>query len=667
MDPIERQNFQPIRILGKGGYGVVYLVRDRRDNKFYAVKRFKFKNTTAFSAPVDDGVPGQAFQVPNIQESVRNLRELRFLRLLNSHPNIVKIVDVLKPMPNSRYIYIVLERMQTDLFRFIQRVREKNEFSLSFQVIQTIMYQLFKGLDYLHAHGIIHRDVKSANVLISIKDMDITSPAFSPAHIEPENIVVKICDLGLARYAQLPEGDHDVRHFTNYVQTRAYRAPEMWGVFGTTSTKMDVWSVGCILGELLRGYPIFRSGQIDDLMMSTFGMIGIPGKHTIAKMSHPWMQQIWQGFCFNSDNILYVEDDISETQRRERFSMYCNLHLGRRIHEYELVYDLLSKIFVYNPDVRISAAQAMAHPFFFKQRRDDDVMIPPVPASIFRDAFKFESELFTNKERWTDFNAAFAIHKSMLMVYSLLTTEVLIHNVAKEIHHQQHQQQHHQDHQQQDHQHHSGFQPGAKMTHGLNYPAHLDVIMDRGQLVHCARQRSDPGINRFQDQNNNNDYLDSLPARASSSFSSQWSDQKALNAGLRELDLSHRARKMHNGTSGTSLQSVQSGQSGQSTTWGTSVASNMSASVSTHSHSLSQSLSQSHPHYDATNTSTTATTKMTTSCGCCLAGQSQHAPAPPAPPFIIMPQPQYMMALPFSVQSMQSMHPTEIIIPQPYH
>ena len=152
---------------------------------------------------------------------------------LNNHENIIKLWNVLKA-DNDRDIYLVFEFMDTDLHAVIRAniLEEVHK--------QYIMYQLLKALKYMHTAGMLHRDMKPSNMLLN------------------SDCLVKVCDFGLARsIAALSNNSVSNPVLTDYVATRWYRAPEI--LLGSTKyTKgVDIWSIGCILGEMLGGKPTF--------------------------------------------------------------------------------------------------------------------------------------------------------------------------------------------------------------------------------------------------------------------------------------------------------------------------------------------------------------------------------------------------------------------------
>ena len=208
---------------GKGAYGVVYKAIDKKTHEIVALKK-------CFDA----------FQ--NATDSQRTYREIMLLQELNGHENIIRLLNVIKA-ENDKDIYLVFEYMETDLHTVIRaNILEPIH-------KQFIMYQLLKALKFIHSAGIIHRDLKPSNILIN------------------SDSYIKVCDFGLARCITTSSGKDVV--MTDYVATRWYRAPEI--LLGSTKygTQADMWSVGCIFGELLGGKPMFPGTST---LSQTFGI-----------------------------------------------------------------------------------------------------------------------------------------------------------------------------------------------------------------------------------------------------------------------------------------------------------------------------------------------------------------------------------------------------------
>jgi len=207
------RKYEYIKVIGQGAYGVVCAAYDRVKNRKVAIK----KVPNAFADLID---------------AKRIVREIKLLGFF-SHDNIISLLDVLKPDSKTQFedIYFVNDLMETDLHRVIYSQQE-----LSDDHIQYFMYQLLRGLVYLHSCSVIHRDIKPSNLLLN------------------KNCELKICDFGLARGIDTGE-EGDI--LTEYVVTRWYRAPEVILNASKYSKAIDIWSVGCVMAELLGRTPLF--------------------------------------------------------------------------------------------------------------------------------------------------------------------------------------------------------------------------------------------------------------------------------------------------------------------------------------------------------------------------------------------------------------------------
>ena len=169
-------------------------------------------------------------------ETKRTIREAKLLRLI-SHENVIGIVDILPPLSLSDFkdVYVISELMDTDLHQIIQSPQ-----ALTLDHLQYFVYQLLRGIKYIHSLDVVHRDLKPSNLLLN------------------GNCDLKICDFGLARAL----GNADQSSFlTEYVATRWYRAPEVLLSWCRYTKALDMWSVGCIVAELLGRRPIFPGPQ----------------------------------------------------------------------------------------------------------------------------------------------------------------------------------------------------------------------------------------------------------------------------------------------------------------------------------------------------------------------------------------------------------------------
>jgi serine/threonine protein kinase len=186
---------------GSGAYGTVVIADDTNKGNQVAIKKIE-----------------RAFEHKLFTK--RTLRELKILRLL-SHENVVQLKTIQRPKDKASFdeIYAVFEVMETDLGSIIKSQQE-----LSIAHIQFFLYQVLRGMKYIHSAGILHRDLKPRNLLVN------------------GNCDLKICDFGLSR-ADIPEL-YEAGAMTDYISTRWYRAPELLLGSEDYTNSVDMWSIG---------------------------------------------------------------------------------------------------------------------------------------------------------------------------------------------------------------------------------------------------------------------------------------------------------------------------------------------------------------------------------------------------------------------------------------
>ena len=240
------------------------------------------------------------------------LREITILRDLR-HENIVKLLDI---VCEEKKLYLLFEYLDYDLKRFIDSFYQDKD--LEIDLIKNFMLQILKGVSYFHSRKIIHRDLKPQNLLINKEDKKL-----------------KIGDFGLARTFSIPN-----RPYTKEVLTLWYRAPEL--LLGTNeySTTVDIWSIGCIFAEMYIKKPVFRGVNELDELDKIFEIKGTPTK------------DIW----YDIDKLPNYNIVFKKYKKQNLKDVIKNMD--------DNAIDLFEKMTEYDPKNRISAKEALNHPFF---------------------------------------------------------------------------------------------------------------------------------------------------------------------------------------------------------------------------------------------------------------------------------------------------------------
>ncbi|GMH95034.1 hypothetical protein TrVE_jg5357 [Triparma verrucosa] len=281
------------------------------------------------------------------QDAKHVLREVRLMRYLGVHDNIITLRG-LSMRDCDDELYIVMELLDSDLHRIIQSSQ-----SLSDAHHRYFMYQLLRGVNYLHKHNVIHRDLKPGNLLVT------------------RNCELRITDFGLARLKPTREGEggEEIEEaMTEHVVTRWYRPPElMLCPDGLYTAAVDMWSVGCIFAELLGRKPLFPGKNFVHQLTLIFDVIGSPRS---SQVSH-----------------------IKSRQAKK----FLDSVRGKTAVDFETLYpacspvaiDLLKKLLKFEPGERLDAASALNHSYFDALRKSNKSPDPPVSTDF---EFDFESQ-----------------------------------------------------------------------------------------------------------------------------------------------------------------------------------------------------------------------------------------------------------------------------------
>uniref|UniRef100_A0A5F8ATC9 cyclin-dependent kinase n=2 Tax=Macaca TaxID=9539 RepID=A0A5F8ATC9_MACMU len=218
------QQYECVAEIGEGAYGKVFKARDLKNGgRFVALKRVRVQTG-------EEGMP------------LSTIREVAVLRHLETfeHPNVVRLFDVCTVSRTDREtkLTLVFEHVDQDLTTYLDKVPEPG---VPTETIKDMMFQLLRGLDFLHSHRVVHRDLKPQNILVTSSGQ------------------IKLADFGLARIYSFQMA------LTSVVVTLWYRAPEVL-LQSSYATPVDLWSVGCIFAEMFRRKPLFRgSSDVDQL------------------------------------------------------------------------------------------------------------------------------------------------------------------------------------------------------------------------------------------------------------------------------------------------------------------------------------------------------------------------------------------------------------------
>ncbi|XP_067420434.1 mitogen-activated protein kinase 11 isoform X4 [Emydura macquarii macquarii] len=250
----------------------------------------------------------------------RTYRELRLLKHMK-HENVIGLLDVFTPatsIENFNEVYLVTNLMGADLNNIVKCQK------LTDDHIQFLIYQLLRGLKYIHSAGIIHRDLKPSNLAVN------------------EDCELRILDFGLAR-----QTDDEM---TGYVATRWYRAPEIMLNWMHYNQTVDIWSVGCIMAELLKGKALFPGNDYIDQLKRIMEVVGTPSSELLKKISSEHARK-------------YIES-LPHMPQQDLKAVFRGAN--------PLAVDLLEKMLILDSDKRITASEALAHAYFVQYHDPDD-------------------------------------------------------------------------------------------------------------------------------------------------------------------------------------------------------------------------------------------------------------------------------------------------------
>ncbi|XP_020668520.2 mitogen-activated protein kinase 12 isoform X4 [Pogona vitticeps] len=278
-----RERYRDLQAVGSGAYGAVCSATDRKSGTKVAIKKLY-----------------RPFQSELFAK--RAYRELRLLKHMK-HENVIGLLDVFTPdvsLDKFNDFYLVMPFMGTDLSKIMKHEK------LTEDRIQFLVYQILKGL----------KDLKPGNLAVN------------------EDCELKILDFGLAR--------HTDSEMTGYVVTRWYRAPEVILNWMHYTQTVDIWSVGCIMAEMITGRPLFKGNDHLDQLTEIMKVTGTPTQDFVQKLQ-------------SQDAKNYIKS-LPKVQKKD-FAAILK-------HANPLALSLLEKMLVLDAEKRVTAAEALAHPYF---------------------------------------------------------------------------------------------------------------------------------------------------------------------------------------------------------------------------------------------------------------------------------------------------------------
>lgn len=318
--------FDQLSEIGRGAYGTVYKARHRISGQLVAMKQIPL--------PVSgEGVPMNA------------IREIAALRRMEcfEHRNIVRFLDVnLRVLEGETRMTLVFEYIDQDLATYLEQHPSK---SLGQEKIRDLMAQLLSGIEFLHCHKVVHRDLKPQNILVT------------------RNGLLKIADFGLARLYAFQ------MTLTAVVVTLWYRAPEVI-LQAQYATPVDMWSCGCIFAELFNRRPLFRGQSEIDQLVKIFDVLGLPPREE------------WP------DNAFLPRNSFQSLLRRPLEEYVQGIS--------PLAKDLLLGLLTINPRQRLSAKKALEYPYFHQNLTLNSTSLTTKPTNSYQTQLSHSSPIATN-------------------------------------------------------------------------------------------------------------------------------------------------------------------------------------------------------------------------------------------------------------------------------
>ncbi|KAG8734978.1 hypothetical protein FRC10_011142 [Ceratobasidium sp. 414] len=325
--------------------------------KFHVEKRWKFvrelgQGAYGFVVSAQDQISGETVAIKLVtrlfektQLSKRALREISLLRHFANHENITGLIDMDVIAPDFNEIYLFMEPMEADLHQIVRSGQP-----LSNAHVQYFVYQILRAMKYVHSAGVIHRDLKPGELALKLKFgyLELASKGNLLVNADCE---LKICDFGLSRgFDSTTNTDEGAGFMTEYVATRWYRAPEIMLSFRRYTTAIDMWSIGCILGELLGMKPMFKGKDYVDQLNIIIDVLGTPDEETLKRIGSVKAQAYIRSLPVKKAKPFKTLFPQADDQ----------------------ALDLLSKLVTFDPANRLTVLEALKHPYLDAYHDEDD-------------------------------------------------------------------------------------------------------------------------------------------------------------------------------------------------------------------------------------------------------------------------------------------------------
>ncbi|KAJ7369911.1 Mitogen-activated protein kinase 6 [Desmophyllum pertusum] len=316
-------NFTNMKLVGTGGSGAVYSAIDVETDQRVAMKRLILRDQMNCRAA---------------------LREIKVLKTLE-HENIVKLSKVVdseglafqdsatENFKEATELFLVEELLDSDLHHVLQSKGKLRE-----DYVKLFLYQLLRGLKYVHSANVVHRDVKPSNILV-----------------DAETLLLRIGDFGRSRILD-PAYSHN-GHLTHSISSLWYKSPELLLNSSIYDSSVDMWAAGCVFAEMLLGKPLFE------------------GRHEIDQM-----ELILNSVCLTEEEWTQLKPQIPEKTALGKAQSQGSPLGSKFLHIDIQALDLLVKMLRFNPDRRITAEEALAHPYLHQYSfpSDEPICVEPL-------------------------------------------------------------------------------------------------------------------------------------------------------------------------------------------------------------------------------------------------------------------------------------------------